>query len=490
MDEKFSPGITLLGLGPGDASLLTLQAWELLHEVDEIYVRTRYHPAVAGFPKGVRVESFDYLYEACDTFEQVYEKIVERVLELAHQPKGVVYGVPGHPFVAETTTTGILRRAKDKGIAVKVVAGISFLEAVFSALEIDPLPYLFIVDALELSNLHHPNFPPSFPTLVAQIYSPVIASEVKLTLMALYPDEHEVRLVHAAGTSEQRVEVLPLYEIDRSSSLGMLTSMYLPPLAENASFEALQEIVAHLRAPDGCPWDREQNHQSLRPYLLEETYEVLEALDNNDSRALQEELGDLLLQVVLHAQIANEMGEFNMSDVLVGVHEKLIRRHPHVFAGWDVKDSKEVLRNWQQLKEIEKEEEGKSGEGLLDGVAATLPALLQAEQYQKRVARVGFDWRDIQGVFDKVVEEIEELRSASNLAQREKEIGDLLFSVVNLARWMGVEAESALRTANARFRKRFSFIEAHARAQGRNLRDFSLDEMDALWNQAKMDLDG
>jgi tetrapyrrole methylase family protein/MazG family protein len=308
--------------------------------------------------------------------------------------------------------------------------------------------------------------------------------------MALYPDEHEVRLVHAAGTSEQRVEVLPLYEIDRSSSLGMLTSMYLPPLAENASFEALQEIVAHLRAPDGCPWDREQNHQSLRPYLLEETYEVLEALDNNDSRALQEELGDLLLQVVLHAQIANEMGEFNMSDVLVGVHEKLIRRHPHVFAGWDVKDSKEVLRNWQHLKEIEKEEEGKSGEGLLDGVAATLPALLQAEQYQKRVARVGFDWRDIQGVFDKVVEEIEELRSASNLAQREKEIGDLLFSVVNLARWLGVEAESALRTANARFRKRFSFIEAHARAQGRNLRDFSLDEMDALWNQAKMDSDG
>ncbi len=485
MKEENTPNITIVGLGPGDASLLTREAWELLNTIPEIYVRTRFHPAITGLPKNLRIESFDDLYEQHKTFEQVYEKIIDRVLNLAIRPQGVVYGVPGHPYVAEATTPGIIQKAKENGISVKVVAGVSFLEHLFSALEIDPLPYLFIADAIELSDGHHPPFPPTFPALIAQIYSSVIASGVKLTLMALYPDEHKVYLVHSAGTSQQKIEEVPLYEIDRSSHLGMLTTMYLPPLEKNASFESLQEVVAHLRAPDGCPWDREQTHQSLRPYLLEETYEVLDALDKEDMQALREELGDLLLQIVLHAQIASEMGEFTMSDVLTKINEKLIRRHPHVFAGLDVKDTQEVLSNWQHLKAIERSEIGKE-EGLLDGIVPTLPALLQAEQYQKRASRVGFDWGNIQGVFDKVEEEIEELRSASNFEQREKEIGDLLFSLVNLARWMGVEAESALRKANMRFRERFSCIETQARAQGRRLEDLSLDEMDDLWNQAKL----
>jgi tetrapyrrole methylase family protein/MazG family protein len=176
------------------------------------------------------------------------------------------------------------------------------------------------VDAFELANAHVPPFPPGVPAIIAQIHSAAMASEVKLTLAAVYPDEHPVHLVHGAGTPGQQVEELELFEIDRSPHLGLLSALYVPPLDRATSFEAFQEIIAHLRAPDGCPWDREQTHQSLRPHLLEETYEVLAALDEDDTRALQEELGDLLLQIIMHAQIASEYGEFNMGDVLRGIH--------------------------------------------------------------------------------------------------------------------------------------------------------------------------
>lgn len=479
------PGITLLGLGPGSPEQLTRQAWDVLQNAPEVYLRTDQHPVVAHFPPSIQIFSFDDLYDSADTFGDIYHQIVERVLELGKRPQGVVYGVPGHPFVAEATGPEIARRAKEKGLSFKVVDGLSFLEPVISALGLDPFPHTALVDALELSVLHVPPFPTSAPAIVAQIYSKQVANDVKLTLMGVYPDEHPVRLVHAAGTAQERVEEVKLHEIDRSDHIGNLTALFVPGLGPGTSFEAFQEIIARLRAPDGCPWDREQTHQSLRSHLLEETYEAITALDADDPNAMREEFGDLLLQIVLHVQIASEYGEFSMPEVLDGIHEKIVRRHPHVFGDLELSDVDGVLHNWEKLKAAERAENGKADAGLLDGVALVLPALNQAYEYQDRAARVGFDWSKIGGVYDKILEEMTEIQMAANEQDRAVELGDLLFSAVNLARWLKVEPESALRGANQRFRRRFERIEVAAREQKRGLSDLSLEEMEALWQAAK-----
>lgn len=484
-----SPKIILLGLGPGDALLLTRQAIQVLDSSSEIYLRTSQHPAVAGFPPHLQVHSFDELYDQFDTFDDVYAHIIDKVLELGRRSQGVLYAVPGHPYVAEATCPEIARRARLEGLPIQVIDGLSFIEPVFTALEIDPLPHLAIVDALALASAHVPPFPPDAPALIAQVYSREIASDVKLTLMETYPDEHPVRLVHAAGTSQLQVEDLPLHAIDQSQSIGLLSTLYLPPLEKGTSFEAFQEIIAHLRAPNGCPWDREQDHQTLRTNLLEETYEALAALDADDPVHMREEFGDLLLQITLHAQIANEYGEFNIAQVLKGIYDKIVRRHPHVFSDWKVDGVENVLQNWEKLKAAERQEvhqeNGGTQKGLLDGVELALPALSQAEEIQRRAARVGFDWPDTRGVVDKINEECRELINAEDLASRSDELGDLIFAVVNLARHYDIDAESALRETNTRFRRRFAHIEHVARSQGKTLNDLSLDEMESYWQEAK-----
>ena len=479
------PGITLLGLGPGNPDQLTREAWDVLSSVDEVWLRTRQHPTVNSLPSTVSLHSFDGLYENGESFGQVYDAIVEKILELGRRPQGVIYAVPGHPFVAESTCPKIVRLARDEGLATVIVAGLSFLEPTFSALGLDPYPRLTLFDAMELSMAHAPAFPPDMPVLVAQVYSRLVASEVKMTLNAAYPDEHPVRLVHAAGMKDELVEELKLYEIDRSEHIGLLTSLYVPPLGEGTSFESFQEIVARLRAPNGCPWDREQTHQSLRTHLLEETYEALSAIDAGDTDGMQEEFGDLLLQIVLQAQIANEEGEFTINSLIQKIYDKIVRRHPHVFGDLALEGVSGVLQNWEKLKEAERKDHGKKEKGLLDGVPLALPALTQAQEYQERAARVGFDWPVVDGVLEKIVEEIQEIKGATNEDELAEEIGDLFFVLVNLARWKKIDAESALRTTNLKFKRRFAYVEQGAKEQGRSLSDMTLEEMDALWNEAK-----
>jgi tetrapyrrole methylase family protein/MazG family protein len=479
------PGITLLGLGPGDPAKLTREAWEVLGSIDEIWLRTKSHLTVAGLPVSIKIHSFDELYDNGDTFESVYASIVDKVLELGQRPEGVVYAVPGDPFLAEATCPVIAQRARTAGLPLKIVSGLSFLEPVFAALGLDPYPRLTLADALELSQAHIPAFPPDVPVLIAQIYSRMVAAEVKMTLNTIYPDEHPVRLVHAAGTEDQIVEDLPLYKIDRSDKIGLLTVLYVPSLGEGTSFEAFQEIIAHLRAPDGCPWDIEQTHLSLRSHLLDEAYETLEAMDGEDPARMTEEFGDLLLQIVLNAQIASEEGEFGMPDVLKGIHDKIIRRHPHVFGEVQVDGVGGVLKNWEKLKADERSGSSEPEKGLLGGVPLALPALIQAQEYQDRAARVGFDWPEIEGVLEKIAEEIQEVQEAANQEDLAGELGDLLFALVNLARWKKIDAESALRGTNIRFKKRFGFIEARAKKQGKNLQELTLDEMETLWQEAK-----
>jgi tetrapyrrole methylase family protein/MazG family protein len=479
-------GITLLGLGPGNPQALTREAWEWLAQLDEIYLRTAYHPCVPALPTHIQRISFDQVYEENVLLEEVFEKIIATILELGQRPQGVTYGVPGHPFVAEETCPEIYRRAKQMGLPVRVIEGLSFLEPTFRALEMDPFPETTIVDAFKLIQRQVPSFPCSQPALIGQIYSRAVASDVKLTLMANYPDEHGVILVHAAGTTEERIESMPLHAIDQSPHLGPLSSLYLPPLPNGTAFEDFQEIIARLRAPDGCPWDCEQTHASLKPFLLEEAYEALEALDNEDMDALREELGDVLLQIVLHAQIGTEYGDFKMADVLRGISDKLIRRHPHVFADVNVSDVDGVIHNWEMIKAGERKGNGKpEKKGMLDGIPAALPALSQAQAIQSRAKRIGFDWPEIDGVIRKVYEELDELKAAQDAEARIAESGDLLFAAVNVIRWLGVDAESALRGCNKRFRRRFAYIEQAAEARGTDLDSMSFEEMDALWEEAK-----
>ncbi len=245
------------------------------------------------------------------------------------------------------------------------------------------------------------------------------------------------------------------------------------------SFETFREIIARLRAPDGCPWDKKQTHTSLKPYFIEETYEALQAIDEKDPRKLCEELGDILLQIGLHAQIASEAGEFDLTDVVREINEKLIRRHPHVFGDLKVIDAEEVSRIWGKLKQ----EEGKNS--ILSGLPKTMPALAQSQALQRKAAQVGFDWKEFSRVLEKVVEELEELKQAKTQEERISEFGDLLFALTNVARWIEIDLESALHLANERFCKRFSYIEDVCQKRGVLVQELSLEELDILWEEAK-----
>jgi tetrapyrrole methylase family protein/MazG family protein len=256
------------------------------------------------------------------------------------------------------------------------------------------------------------------------------------------------------------------------------------PDGKIGEFQTLVDIVERLRAPGGCPWDREQTHQSLKRNLVEEAYEVLEAIDRGDPGLLAEELGDLLVQVAFHVDIAREAGEFRLSDVLTGINRKLVRRHPHVFGGASVADAREVERNWERIKEQERQEKGEV-RSPVDGIPKDLPALTSAQLMQDRVAREGFEWDDISGVLDKIMEEVQELRQAETEAEKLHEIGDLFFSLVNLSRWLNIQAEDALRQANQRFQWRYHAMEELARQGGRDFGGLTLDQKEALWQEAK-----
>jgi tetrapyrrole methylase family protein/MazG family protein len=250
-------------------------------------------------------------------------------------------------------------------------------------------------------------------------------------------------------------------------------------------FDTLVNIIARLRAPDGCPWDREQTHGSLRANLLSECYEVLEALDSGDADKLCEELGDLLLQIVLHAQIARDEGDFEIGDVVKSISEKLVRRHPHIFGSVKVKDSTEVMHNWEDLKKDEREE----GVSMLAGVPKDMPALAYAYEISRRAVRVGFEWEDMEGVIDKLAEEVREINDAESHDQKAREFGDLLFTLVNVARWQGIDSEVALRDANRKFYRRFSRMEELCRQRGLEMKELTFRQWDDLWEEVKETVD-
>lgn len=476
--------ITVVGLGPGNGRFLTRAAWDILSQAGDVYLRTERHPAVADLPEHVTRHSFDHIYDTADSFETVYETIVAKLLALTQQGD-VVYAVPGHPFVGESTVTRLMAQAEAADVSVAVVAGLSFVEPCLTAVQQDGMDGVQIFDAIELTQYLYPPVNPDFPLLLGQVYSRMLASELKMVLTAVYPDEHPVTLIHQAGDDEQDIEQISLYEIDRSDKVNHLTSLFVPPLPQRASLANLAETVAILRSPDGCPWDQEQTHQSLRSGFLEEASEVLAALDENDMDGLREELGDVFYHLVMQIQMASEAEEFRLADVIAGIDAKLKYRHPHVWGDWQVRDSEEVIQNWEMLKAQEKADRSNS---LVDNVPHALPALARSQKLQTRVRQVGFDWPDIDGVYEKVQEEITELREATSPEHRAEELGDLLFVVVNLAKWLNIDAESALREANAKFSRRFQALEKLAEARHLTLAEMDLDGLEALWQEVKVQL--
>lgn len=479
--------ITIVGLGPGDWGLVTAAARDILLAAPRLLLRTVQHPSVAALRQhNIAFTSFDALYEDAADFDTLYQRIADAVLAEARQGD-VVYAVPGSPLVAERSVALIRQAAATEGVSLTVLPGLSFLEMLLARVGYDPAQGLTLADALTLEQATLAN---PAALVIMQVYNRHVASEVKLTLMEAMTDQQPVTVLHHLSLPDERVETVALYEIDRLPWVDHLTSLYIPPRSRRRGrydIAHLADVMARLRAPGGCVWDREQTHASLRRYLVEETYEVLEAIELGDRDKLCEELGDVLLQVVFHARLAEEAGAFTLQDVIDGVTAKMVRRHPHVFGDVTVENAAEVVTNWEAIKKQEKQEHGEERHSVLDGIPAGLPSLLRACKLSQRAARVGFDWPDVQGVWDKVQEELAELRQAgpSGGAAVEEELGDVLFALVNLARFLSVEPETALTAANDKFVRRFRWVEQQVAASGRSWQDFTPTALNTLWDESK-----
>ncbi len=514
--------ITVVGLGPGRWEDLTIEAHETLLSARQLICRTTRHPTVEALRArrpDLVIESFDDLYETTPRFADLYPTMARLLLDRAlRMPAGetLLYATPGHPLMGEESVRLLRTEAQARGVPLRVIAGLSFIEPVCAALGLNPLERdLQLLDATALTTAPAEALMgallPTKPALIAQVYNRRLASGVKLALSELYPDDWEVTLAQSAGLDmQERIRRIPLYELDRDDSPDHLTTLYVPPLdplAATRAPEGLRYIVMRLRAPDGCPWDREQTHQSLRRYVLEEAYEVAEAIDELDgtperAEKLADELGDLLLQVYLHAEVANEQDAFQLGDVFQLISEKLIRRHPHVFGDVAVRDAEHVVRNWEIIKRQERAERGEevAQESALRGIPRSAPALYQAYELSKKAAKVGFRFRTNDHTLAKVVEEARELTEAmsaraenSALApnadgpgdEEQAEMGDLLFALAALAQRLGIHPENALEAANRRFRRRFETMEELARGRGLALEALDMDAWLKLWGEAR-----
>ncbi|PGY09549.1 nucleoside triphosphate pyrophosphohydrolase [Bacillus sp. AFS031507] len=481
--------IEILGLGAGDLEQLPVGVYKKLLKANSLFLRTKEHPVVSELEKeGLRYTSFDSIYEKHDQFEEVYEEIVETLLQKA-ESETIVYAVPGHPLVAERAVQLLLAYGPTRDIEISIGGGQSFIDALFTSLKIDPIEGFQLLDG---TSLNAAQLQIDQHMIVSQVYDQFVASNVKLTLMEKLPDDYQVYIVTAAGSSQEIIEKVPLFELDRNVSINNLTSVYIPPVKEEQillkNFSKLREIIAELRSPTGCPWDREQTHESLKKYLIEETYEVIDAINHEDIDHLIEELGDVLLQVMLHAQIGEDDGYFSIDDIIEGLSAKMIRRHPHVFGNGQADNAEEVVRNWQEIK---KQEKGEVPSSLLEGVSMALPNLLRAYELQKKAAKVGFDWQEITPALEKVKEELEEFVNEldgtdEGMARAKGEFGDLLFAFVNVARFLKIHPEEALFETNEKFTRRFRFVEEKVKDSGRTFEEHALEQLDQYWDEAKL----
>jgi tetrapyrrole methylase family protein/MazG family protein len=511
--------------------LLSLQALDALRGATCVVVRTARHPAVEAFPQhGIRYTACDDFYETHDAFEAVYRAIVQRVLHYA-ETTDVVYAVPGDPMVAEQTVRMLLAESDARDdLQVQVLPALGVLNLITGCLRLDPGEGMVVADArnpqlrlegeaptpAEVDAYHGAAaLNTTLPTVWLQVDTPMVASHLKLLLLESYPAEHPVTVLTALGTAEESVRTLPLAELDRQGAVTHLTSLYVPPLPwaqRKHTVHDVRALMALLRSERGCPWDREQDMRSIRRTVIEEAYEVVEAIDRDDPQAIPDELGDLLLNIIFLAQLGAEEGVFSFDDVVQLLAEKLIRRHAHVFGEAQAETAGAVLRHWEQIKAGERREKGQ--ESIFADVPLALPALARSQKLQKRAARVGFDWLDFRGPLMKLHEELEELSQelgipetwerpalladpltpypdaeqmvrAAPRARLVHEVGDLLFAAVNLCRFLHIDAEEVMREVNDRFVRRYSRLEAAVHARGQRVEDLPVEELEEIWLSIK-----
>ena len=478
--------VVIVGLGPGPRNTVTQATLEAIERIVVQFVRTKRHPTADLMPKAT---SFDSLYDTLPTFEDVYSAITEAVVAAAIEHGEVLYAVPGSPLILESS---VAQLRADARVEVEVLPALSFLDLAWEALGIDPVNAgVRLIDghrfALEAAGERG-------PLLVAQVHADWVLSDVKLSHESANGNEPVV-LLHHLGLPDQRVEHTTWQELDRVLPADHLTTLYIAHMTEPVSGELarLHQLARTLR--EQCPWDREQTHDSLIKHLIEETYEVVDAIEALDTidpatdEALIEELGDLLYQVEFHATIAEQQGRFSMADVARSIHDKLVRRHPHVFGDVVANSANDVVQTWDEVKRAEKKSVDGAASSTFTGVAKSGPSLQYATKIQKRAADVGFDWPNADGAFEKIIEESAEIRQAVALNSDPEtvrmELGDLLFSVVNLSRHLGHDAEQALRGASDKFRHRFEQVEQLALSRGIDLANAPLEQLDALWDEVK-----
>lgn len=479
--------IKIVGLGPGAKEALTIGTISELEKNKNIFLRTEKHPTVEYLKeKNIKFTTYDDVYETMESFDEVYLNIAEDLINKHKEVGELIYAVPGHPLVAERSVFNLVQLCNENNIEYKVIPAVSFIDAMMESLMIDPIEGLKVIDAFDINNQV---LDKRIGTIITQVYNPLIASEVKLKLLEQYNDETEIIYVRAAGIEGQEsIRKIPLFELDMQEDIDYLTSIYIPKdLNNKKDFNDLLNIIEILRGDDGCLWDKEQTHQSLKKALVEESYEVIDAIDQDDDSSLIEELGDVLLQVVFHASIGKEDGYFDIGDVIGGICNKMISRHPHVFGDSSrLKSSEDVIIKWDDLKKKEKGYESITEE--MNGITKGLPSLLRAHKVQEKAKKVGFDFQDVNFAIKKLNEEIEEVIDVYNAGNKEKikeEVGDLLFSCVNIARFLKIDEELALNSTIDKFIKRFSYIEEEANKMGIKLTDMKLEEMEKLWQYSK-----
>lgn len=479
--------IEIIGLGAGEIDQLSLGIYKkLIEDRVLLFVRTENHPVIESLKaENVQFRAFDAIYQAHDQFEAVYEEIVDELISQAKHHRMIRYAVPGHPMLAERTVQLLLNQTD---VEVEISGGQSFLDDLFTAVKIDPIEGFQFLDA---TSFERTQIDYTSHLIFCQVYDQMIASDVKLTLLEDLSPEHPVVIVEGAGSEAEQITHLSLVELDQVVQLSNLTSVYVYPTERDAlshQFNRFREVIATLRGPEGCPWDQKQTHESLRQYLIEEAYELIDAIDEEDDSQIIEELGDVFLQVMLHSQIGEDHGYFTIDDVIRSITEKMIRRHPHVFGNVEVADERAVKENWQVIKAKEKGMTKLASR--LDRVPHSASMLVTADALQKEAAKVGFDWQEPKPILEKITEELTEVNQAiaDNQAEDiEAEFGDLLFSVVNLARHYQVNSDLALNKTNKKFKKRFHYIETEVIKQGKQLTDLSLEELDQIWEEAKKD---
>lgn len=473
--------IVVVGLGPGDPGLVTSATLTAINSITHQFLRTGQHPSASLLPNA---KTFDHLYDTLATFDLVYDAIAKELVSAARLHGEVLYAVPGSPTVLERSVQ-LLREHND--IELEVLPAISFLDCAWTALGIDPIDAnVRLVDghlfAEQAAGEHG-------PLLVAHCHANWVLSDVKLAAES-EPGDTPVVLLHHLGLPDEKVVNTTWANIDRELEADHLTSLYIPRLSAPVAGELVRTHQLARTLREQCPWDREQTHASLIRYLIEETYEVVDALEalNPDDPStdddLIEELGDLLYQVEFHATIAEQEGRFTMADVARTVHDKLVSRHPHVFGDVEASTAEAVTANWDEIKRAEKPQRTR----LFDGVVKSGPSLLYAQQLQKKASKVGFDWNNVSGPLAKINEESEELREAIAAGDPDAiggELGDLLFSVVNVARHLGLDAEVALRVAATKFRARVEHVETLASERGLDMTSATAEELDILWELAK-----